>query len=128
MPPLEEIEGDEPAVLWAKSGEDANGEPVVGDPRQVWCQWAWKQRQVLGPNGAPTAVDATVSDLAQGIDVPLGSLFWQGSLEDFSAADAPFVMEVISIDQAMDLKQRFTAVNYGLAFFRRAPSVVKKLV
>lgn len=119
MPALETMDRHQTAVLWEMIGVDANNETVVGEPSEIQVRWVDRPSQVSGAEGHPTTVDATAV-VAQ--DIPIGSLMWLGTLEDFygvgSAGDDAAIMEVVSAPVASDLKNRVYRRTVGLRYYR----------
>lgn len=119
MPALETIDRYQAAVLWPFLRLDDHGETIIDQPEEVNVRWVWKQSQMLNDKGQPVAVNATV---ITDDDIPLGSIMWEGSLEDYyavgSAGDADWLMEVSSIGKAPDIKGRDYQFKYGLTFYR----------
>lgn len=96
------------AVYWARIGSDGFGEPTVSDVAQeVRVRWDGTSRGVLGPDGAPLAIDATVSGFT--FDPVVGSLMWAGRLADLpgtSQRPAQDVMRIVTVNITPDVRGR----------------------
>lgn len=119
MPALETMDRHQTAVLWEKTGVDANNETVVGEPVEITVRWVNRPKQAGRPLNIPVTVDATVV-VAQ--DVTIGSLMYLGTLEEFygtgSAGDDVQIMEVIAAPKTSDIKHRNWRRTLGLKFYR----------
>lgn len=85
MPPLEEVDCWDVAVLWpATGGYDNQGQPLFGDPIELaypnGVRWINAQRQQLAADGNLILVDATAIVLQ---DIPIHSKMWLGELADW---------------------------------------------
>lgn len=96
------------AVYWARIGTDRTGQPTTTNvAAEIRCRWDDTVRTVLGPDGNPLAIDATVGGLDRAI--PVGSLMWKGRLEDMpgtSQTPAQDVMRVVSYEETPDIRGR----------------------
>lgn len=108
MPPIEEMDCNQPAVLWRIRGGnyhgegvlDENGEPLLEDPYQIYVRWENVMREVVAPDGATVTIFA---ELVVTEPIPTNSLLWRGCLEDFlgtgSGADDADLMQVHSYEE-----------------------------
>lgn len=124
MPAVETAFRRQTAVLWEWLRVNAFNEPVIDAPVEIQCRWKWGQSMQSGPQGTPTAVDATVI-VAQ--DVTIGSLLFEGDLNEWlghsgtgsgSAGDYSYLMEVVTANFTPDLKARNVRRTLGLRYFR----------
>lgn len=131
MPSFETAWRRQKALLWeipeGPAGYDNYGQPkraVLSEELKV--RWVNGQSQVVDPQGNTITVDATViTNRAVGV----GSVMWQGSLEDL-AAELPGtgtgtdllpssgVMEVVAYSPTHDIKGRNIRHVLGLKFYR----------
>jgi hypothetical protein len=121
VPPLEDLDHHDPALLWEFRRYDGAGDLVVADvPEPVDVQWVDRTKFLRGPDGQQVQIDATVAvtrDVSAG-PVPLNSLMFRGELSDYTAGVEVTVMQVVSRAEARDLKGRAVRREYGLAFYR----------
>lgn len=126
MPPVEEMDRNDEAVLWPLVGYSRRVEPVLGVPRQIYVRWVGKQSRTLTPTGNTIALDATV---VVDEDIPMGSILWKGAIEDLigtgsftSPTDSLF--QVKAVNSTDDLRGRFARRSCGLMRFSgRLPRV-----
>ncbi len=125
MPPLEHMDLTTKALYWAKVSVSRHGQAKVDpDSRvEIKTRWVHKRRDVLRPDGSTMRIDVTI---ATNVDIPLGSIVWEGSLLDLdgnttgtgtgTSTEVPHtdLMQVVSASRATDLKGRVTRYEYGL--------------
>jgi hypothetical protein len=112
------------AQLWERVGTDEYGEPKVSERESLQVRWENKQRQMIGPNGQPVAVDATVIVTC---DIANGSIMWLGCVDDLPDDEIPLsnLMEVVAFDNTPDVKGRVFRKVVGLKRFNnRLPTIV----
>jgi len=81
MPAQERRERYQWAVYWPADGTlDIYGEAVLGEPEEIRCRWVEKRHQVPSLTSEPVAADV---QLHTDFDVPNGSVFWKGRLDDY---------------------------------------------
>lgn len=114
MPPLEEMGLNDPAVLWRKTGENRNSEPVLAAPLQIWTTWKSSQSVRPGPNGEPIAFDAQVVSV-DGLSE--GDILWKGELTNWSGEGD--LMEVQTVSGKDSVNGRVMRQECGLSRFRR---------
>lgn len=119
MPALEQTDRHQAAVYWAKAGQDGYNEPLLSAPVELKVRWLNRKSQMVGPEGTPITVDATV---VLGQEVELGSELWLGTLENYygigsSGSDTEH-MRVVAYRETTDLKHRHTRRVAGLAYSR----------
>lgn len=119
MPPPEEMDLNQDAVLWPFNGIDDSGEPSVGPPQAVAVRWEDKRSQSVSETGTVLALDAQVK---VGLEVALGSHIWKGRLADFTDADTNEIMVVQTYSEIPDLKGRGVTRVVGLSFLRNSPA------
>lgn len=121
MPPLEDLDGTEPALLWERRREDGAAEAVVSAaPEELDVRWVDRTTFVRGDSGEVLRLEAKVSPPRE---VPLGSLFFRGDLSDWQDAGAAGTRVLYKVETraaATDLKGRATRYEYGLSFYRGA--------
>lgn len=121
MPPLEDVDGVEPALLWEFRRHDGSGESVVADaPEPLDVRWVTATRWVPGADGQALQIDAKVSPPRA---VPLGSLFFRGTESDYHDALTDGTAELYKVatrQEARDVKGRTTRYEYGCTFYRGA--------
>lgn len=108
VPAFETMDLHDSAVLWTAAGTDGYGQPTVDAPAEIPCRWMYKQKEVVGPNGTPIAIDA---QLVVKQAVAVGSIVWEGTLEDLPGTGTDYtptsgIMKVIGVDRAEDVKGR----------------------
>lgn len=107
MPPLETMDRNQTAVLWALAGRDAYNVATVSAPVEIRVRWNNKRREAVGPTGTPIATDAGAITART---VAVGSIFWLGTLEGIpgtSEVPTADLFEVVAIDTTLDIKGRF---------------------
>ena len=120
MPHMELSYRRQKAVLWEATGVDDYNEPIVSAPEELDCRWVNKRREMVGNDGTPIAVDATV---VVDREIPINSLMWEGSLDDlpagtsFTVADGQ-IMKVLLCNRTPDIKARVNRYTAGLMRFR----------
>ena len=102
MPALEASSLHQKAILWERTGWDANGEPVVSAPVEIACRWERVQREMLSEQDTTIAVDREVW-VDQ--EIPVGSMLWEGELIDLPSP-ATDVLQVIAATKIPDIKGR----------------------
>lgn len=108
------------AVLWAKVGNDAAGEPLVSAPVELRVRWVQQRREAVDANGNTVALDASVT--ADRV-IPVDSVMWLGELVDWTGSGE--LHQVRTQGVVPDLKGRATAYTAGLARFRDTLPTVK---
>lgn len=100
------------AVLWRYIGDDEYGNPVVQEGIDITVRWEDKQIQIIGPNGQPMSLDATVESIKE---IPINSILWKGSTSSISTIDEiTGFMQVVTQDKTPDVKARVFRLTYGL--------------
>lgn len=129
MPSFEVMDRYEKAIVWDFSGTDQYGQPKTSVPREITVRWVWGDRLANSPNGSPITTNATV---IVNEEISVGSTMWLGELEQWygsggtgSGEEDDWVMEVVSYNEAPDLKNRNRRRELGLAFYKdQSPEVV----
>lgn len=115
MPPPETAFRRQHALVWPAVSFDSYGQyRVASEPTQLLVRFVGKPREMLDPQGNTIAVDATAV-VAE--DVPIGSIFWPGRLEDLpGTAQVPEdgLFQVIAAPVTPDLKVRAQRRTLGL--------------
>ena len=120
MPPLEEMDRNQDAVLWPFRGEDANGMPVVGQPVQLRVRWVDGVKSGTDPKGNPIAILAQV---VVDRDVPINSVMCKGLVSSLPVPDAQ-LRRVIGFQSADSLKGEATRREVTLAKGGKLPQIV----
>lgn len=123
MPPIEDQDRHQTAVLWQATGRtDRKGVPILQPPEEVVVRWESVRSESRGEEGDRRTLDATVITHR---DIPVGSQMWLGTLDDYmgstgtgSAGADDEMMEVISADKTPDIVGRSYQRSLGLAFVR----------
>ena len=128
MPPLEEVDCWDTAILWAFAGYDLQGQPKYADPVELnpddgnGVRWLNKFSWVKDQHGNNIAVDATAV-VCQDIDVH--SKMWLGRLDDWIGTGSGDTMDqnlmvVVGFDATPDTSRRFFRRIVGLMRFHNA--------
>ena len=80
MPPLEDADLMESAVVWDKVSVDGYNNPIVSEPREVEARWKKGKREVGDLQSGSIQRDATV---ALSCSVKEGSIIWEGTLDEW---------------------------------------------
>ena len=119
MPPLERQNLHDRAILWTKTGDDYQGEPIISDPVEIACRWEDRKSQSMNAENTLIGLDATVH-VRQ--DVAVDSLMMKGTLSDITGTGFddpnPEIMQVKTVQKMTDLKGRVTKRQLGLQRFR----------
>lgn len=123
MPPIEQEDRLQDALLWLADGVNEYGETLLGSPEPVKVRWVNKRRQATNPTGGTATVDATV---VLDREVPVGSNMYEGTFEDYyelgTSGDRAGIMEVVTMDVTPDINNREFRYEAGLAFYRERPA------
>lgn len=119
MPAHETAWRTQTAVLWEPSGTDGYGQATFASPVEVDVRWKYANTEMVGADGKPVAIDATVV-VAQ--EVPVNSRMWLGSLSEWlgtgSGDSAEPLMRVLTYRYTPDIKGRNFRRTLGLGFER----------
>lgn len=128
MPPIEEVDLHQKALVWPYAGFDRYSQPKVSAPVDIDCRWDSKRRQMVDSKGNKVGVDATVVVLDP---VDIGSTIWLAPDSSYDASEQWYgtgsagedsgVMEVIVCNETPDMRNRVTRVTLGLVFYRDTP-------
>jgi len=80
MPPLEDFDQVDTAVLWEWASVDGYGRQRVAEPVEVPVRWVQKWIEVPDGQGSSIILEATV---ALDRRVRVGSILWLGTLEEW---------------------------------------------
>lgn len=120
MPAPELIGRYQSAVLWPITSRDGYGQPVVDrdNPVELRVRWDGTRVERVDRDGNTIVIDATViTDRS----IAIGSLLWQGSLDDLPGTGLvpeEDVMVVKFSDDQPDLKNRHVAHSVMLMKFK----------
>lgn len=123
MPQPESTHRLQDAVLWAQTGVDRYGEPVVGTAQAIKVRFNAAKKRVLTPEGKTITLDGTAI-VNQAIAV--GSLLFIGTLTTYvgtgsgSGSDDAQLLQVKSYNDTPDIKNRSSLKEVGLMRFRNA--------
>jgi len=112
------------AVHWAFDFYDNHGEVSVKGPVEVRVRWEETPREVIGPEGSPISVDATVwSDT----EFDPGGLLRLGALADLPSPLSGVLMEIIAPSELPDVKGRRHIRSVSLKRFNGQVTTVTTL-
>ena len=127
MPPPEEGERRQTAILWAVSPSDGlsprtgpYGEIIVEDPVEIRVRWVDRSSQTIGPTANTISYDSVA---VVGQAIPIGSLMWLGTLEDYYGTgegdvQSNRIMQVDEYKETPDLKGREVLRSVGLMRYK----------
>lgn len=111
------------AVYWARLGSNANAVPIVASPpTELKVRWDDSRAEVLGPNGQPIRIDATVSGFD--FEPAVGAAMWKGRIADLpGTAQVPNsnVMVIVKVNSVPLVKNRNKFVT---AYLMRSKAVL----
>jgi hypothetical protein len=122
VPPLEEMDREQDAVLWPWVGTDRHNEPLFADKEDVAVRWVERRTEMRDPQGGVVAVDVTaVVDrvIAPGSRMGLGTVAEYDAMGTGTGATGE-VLQVVAYAETADLRGRFARRTVGLARFRDA--------
>lgn len=125
MPALEVMDLIHDAVLWRKTGSDANNVSVFSSAEDVRVRWVNKRREITDPKGNVVATDAQVTTCET---LAVGDLLWKGCIDDVAGTGSEPVpegglMQIVTRSEAQDVKGRATRREYGLMRYTDSPVV-----
>lgn len=125
MPPLETSDLHQDAVLWKLISLDARGQKRLSAPESLKVRWTEHEGVGVGAagvEGGTNPIDATAV-----IDrlISIGSIMWQGRLEDWNSSLPQDLMEVVGRTATPDVKGRQV---YRTVTLRRYKSKLPLLV
>lgn len=117
MPPLEVLDHHSWVVYWPCTGTNSYGEYKVHPTAiEARANVLRRRTEATDPKGTPVTLDYTMfcND-----DIPIGSIVWEGSLEDLAGTGTDEVpednlMQVITVNMSKDDKGRNVRRRYGL--------------
>jgi hypothetical protein len=116
MPPLEETDRLQYAVLWEFAGNDDYGQPsVVTQGIELEVRWKFKRGSSVDAKGLPVAYDAVV---IVDREIAVGSNMWLGRLADWDDALKDEVMYVIEYNSTPDLRNINERRSVKLSWYR----------
>jgi len=119
MPPLEEMDRHQKAVLLEYTGLDSESERTFAAPVEIDVRWTWTRSYSTDAQGNKIALDAKV---VTGQQVPVGSLMYLGTEDEWlgtgSASNDSELCEVAVERTGTDIKHRFTRYSYSLKRYR----------
>lgn len=118
MPRLETSDLLAMAVLWEKTGiTDLGQSSISGTARQVKARWIHNESLNDDPQDN---VESKIPTVVVGVDIPIGSILWEGRLRDLPDDKIPTndVYEVISIRRNRDVKERNVRRELGLKRYK----------
>lgn len=127
MPPLEQMDMHDYAILWAFVRTNRTGMPFVASPVEIRCRWEEGQFELKDSEGQQLVLDVIMTTTR---DIALGSILWEGSedsLEDLvgtSLTPTSGIFECVIRGVARDLKGRVNRHEFGLKRFKdRFPQI-----
>lgn len=128
MPPLEQMDMHDTAIMWEFVRTDRKGMPIVSSPEEIRCRWEEGQFELKDSEGQQLVLDVIMTTTQ---DIPLGSLLWEGTetqlrtLVGNSLTPTSGIFECVIRGIARDLKGRVNRHEFGLKRFKdKFPSVV----
>lgn len=128
MPPLEEHDLIEDAVLWEAAGRDRYNNPKVSAAQDILVRWTFARREAPDPQSSVYSYDAT---LAYHERIPDGSIVWEGNIESMVGTGTDEIPEsdlyqVIGAEHNADIKSRISRYEHHLQRFSDSlPEVVE---
>lgn len=125
MPPLEQMDCHDDALLWRLTGaKNRNGRRLVDPvPVAIKCRWMRLRRDLRQPNGE--IVSTEVQLISRDTALAVGDVLWKGSDDDLpgtgtGTGETPTsdLYEVVVDDTAQDIKGRVTRLEYALARYK----------
>lgn len=102
MPAIETSDCHQKAVLWAATGVDGYGNPIVSAAVEIDVRWEEERRESIDAFGNPIALDASV---VVDREIAIDSILWLGELIDLP--DPPTdLKKVVSRSAVPDVKGR----------------------
>jgi hypothetical protein len=89
--------------MWARTGDDEYGNPIVAPAVQLTVRWENKQLEMIDPKGQPIRIDALVITVDS---IPVGSILLLSGSSDY--------MEAVAYDDIPDVKGRVFRKTVGL--------------
>lgn len=124
MPAVEQDGRYQKTVLWVKTADDRNGEPIVDDPVEIIARWERGTRYAKTPESTTVAVDHVVY---VDREITAGSIMWKGPLADIAGTSLPSgpAFEVEYYDEIPDVDCRAFERIVGVIRFRGSLPVVQ---
>lgn len=114
MPGIETNGRHQDAVYWAAtSSKTRYGKLKVSAAAAIVVRWEDVYREAIDANGNPIQI---VAELVVPIEIPLGTIFWQGLLADVPSPPVD-LFKVVGRETVPDLKARETMRTVMLAKF-----------
>jgi hypothetical protein len=120
VPALEVMDLTDKAVLWQVSGKDRYARLTFDAPREINVRWVDRIQLATGADGNTVT---TLANVAVAEDVYVGSLLWYGTLAEwatYAGTDGAYVMQVVTINDASDIKGRNVRRELALSRFMDA--------
>ena len=103
------------AVYWEANGYDNYGQPKVDAAVELDVRWEDIYEEALDSQGNTIALDAMV---VVDREVPVGSIFWKGALEDYEALSSPSgYKQAMYYGDIPDIKGEYTRQTVKLMRF-----------
>jgi hypothetical protein len=116
MPPIEEMDLEDTAVIWVKTGVDRYNEPVLTTPSEIPCRWIDVRKQSIGRDGTPLALDAIV---IVADPVREGQVMWRGTLATWNPALKNELVEIVTLKNTPSSNGRNARIELGLRKFKQ---------
>lgn len=120
MPPIEESDLNQDAVLWPRTGRSQTNRPIVGSPVELsvdadtGVRWNRIRRERVEADGSPLIIEAEV---ITDQEVTVGSLMFEGRLQDWVNDGTKQLMEVAACYHTPDINARVSRYKLELAKF-----------
>lgn len=115
MPPIEEMDLHDEAVLRTVTGRDRYNEPILSAPSQITCRWDEDRTESIGPDGTPIAIDAAIVTSER---IPDQALLWLGTLAAYNATANPEHLQVMTSGKTPSIDGRVYRYEYGLVRYK----------
>lgn len=110
------------AVVWEMAGVDRDNEVTVLTPYEVRARWeAGPSTKVVDQAGQLVRTDGSVYIEE---DLPLGSILWNGIIEDLASPPVD-LFRIVATDHVIDIRGITTQRSYSLVRFHNTlPAIV----
>lgn len=121
MPPVEQTDMVDKAMMWEFVRTDRKGMPIVSSPEEIVCRWEEGQYEMKDAEGQVLVVDVVMASIQ---NIKVGSLLWEGSEDDLeelvgtSLIPTDAIYEIVLRNRAKDLKGGVTRYEFGLRRFK----------
>lgn len=106
MAPLETSSLYQDAVLWTLKSLDARGQKRLSTPESMKVCWTEHEGVGVGAGGAEGGTNPIDATAVVDRDITIGSIMWQGRLEEWNPTLPQDLMEVVGRTATPDVKGR----------------------